>query len=49
MLVAEKGVLSSPNLKLGRTLSTQTDEDVKNFYLSDDHARQKGLCFRFSS
>ena len=45
MLVAEKGVFSSPNPKLGRTLSTQTEEDVKNFY----HARQKGLCFRFSS
>ena len=39
MLVAEKGVLSSPNPKLGSlTLSAQTEE-VKNFYLSDDISR----------
>ena len=39
MLVAEKGVLSSSNPKLGRTLSAQTEEEVKNFYLSDDISR----------
>ena len=40
MLVAEKGVLSSPNPKLGSlTLSAQTEEEVKNFYLSDDISR----------
>eukprot|EP00731_Ephydatia_muelleri_P038605 Em0825g2a len=34
-LVAEKGILSSPNPKGGMTLPTKTEEEVKNFYLSD--------------
>ena len=34
-LVAEKGILSSPNPKGGMTLPAKTEEEVKNFYLSD--------------
>lgn len=38
-LVAEKGVLSNRNPKAGKTLSAQTEEEVKNFYLADDISR----------
>ena len=38
-LVAEKGILSSPNSKGGMTLPVRTQEEVKNFYLSDDISR----------
>lgn len=37
-LVAEKGILSSPNPKGGMTLPVRTEE-VKNFYLCDDISR----------
>ena len=38
-LVAEKGILSSLNPKGGMTLPVRTQEEVKNFYLSDDISR----------
>ena len=38
-LVAEKGILLSPNLKGGMTLPVRTQEEVKNFYLSYDIRR----------
>ena len=39
LLVAEKGVLSSQNPQHTNTLSLQTGEAVKNFYLSDELSR----------
>ena len=39
LLVAEKGVLFSPNPQHINTLSLQTGEAVRNFYLSDDVSR----------
>ena len=39
MLVAEKIVLSSPNPQHINTLSLQTGEAVKNFYVSDVMSR----------
>ena len=38
-LVTEKGVLSSPNPKGHRLLSVDTEEAVKDFYLSDNISR----------
>ena len=39
-LVAEKGIMSSPNPKIGsQTLPTHTEEEIKRFYLSDDVSR----------
>jgi hypothetical protein len=34
-LVAEKGILSSPNIKLGKMLPTATPE-MKHFYVCDE-------------
>ena len=39
LLVAEKGVMSSPNPQHINTLSLQTGEAVRNFYFSDDMSR----------
>ena len=39
LLVAEKGVLSSPNAQHTNALSLQTGEAVNNFYLSDELSR----------
>ncbi|KAL5457646.1 hypothetical protein EMCRGX_G034929 [Ephydatia muelleri] len=39
MLVAEKGIMSSPNPKSGRTLPAHTEEEITDFYLSDDISR----------
>ena len=38
-LVSEKGILSNPNQKGGKTLSTDTVDEVKAFYRSDDISR----------
>ena len=38
-LVQEKGVLSSPNPKAGKSLSKSTEEQVVSFYRSDDISR----------
>ena len=32
MLVAEKGIMSSPNPKSGRTLPAHTEEEITDFY-----------------
>lgn len=39
MLVAEKGIMSSPNPKSSRTLPAHTEEEITDFYLSDDISR----------
>lgn len=38
-LVAEKGIMSSPNPKCGRTLPAHIEEEIKHFYLSDEISR----------
>lgn len=38
-LVAEKGILSSPNPKCGHPLPTETENLVKEFYMNDDNSR----------
>ena len=38
-LVAEKGIMSSPNRKCGRTLPAHIEEEIKHFYLSDEISR----------
>lgn len=39
-LLAEKGILSSPNVKYCRRLPAETESLVKNFYTNDEHSRQ---------
>jgi hypothetical protein len=46
-LMAEKAVLSSPNIKPGKVLPSATDKMVKQLYVlikSKNHARDKRLC-----
>eukprot|EP00731_Ephydatia_muelleri_P000156 Em0001g156a len=38
-LVAEKGIMSSPNTKCGRTLPADIEEEIKHLYLSDEISR----------
>jgi hypothetical protein len=38
-LVAEKGILSSPNVKPGNVLPPASAEMVKHFYVSDEISR----------
>jgi hypothetical protein len=45
-LVAEKGILSSPNLKPGEVLSPETAEIILcGWWYQQNHARYKKLCF----
>lgn len=39
-LVAQKGILSSPNVKCGHRLPSQTEMLIKEFYMHDDYSRQ---------
>lgn len=39
-LQAEKGILSSPNVKCGHSLPLSTEKLVKEFYANDDYSRQ---------
>lgn len=39
-LVAEKGILSSPNVKCGHRLSSNTEMLIKEFYMNDEYSRQ---------
>lgn len=38
-VVEEKGVLSTPDPKLGKTLSVETSVTIKDFYNNDDVIR----------
>ncbi len=38
-LAIEKGILTTPNPKVGRTLSKDTEKKVKEFYYLDDVSR----------
>ena len=38
-LVAENGILSSPNLKKSKTLDSEIENFVKKFYLDDENIR----------
>ena len=37
-LVAENGILTSPNLKKGKTLDSETENLDKKFYLDDENS-----------
>lgn len=39
-LVAEKGILSSPNVKCGHRLSSNTEMLIKEFFMNDEFSRQ---------
>src|SRR6267154_676964 len=38
-LVKEKGILSTPNQRIGKTLPSTTVNEVRNFYRSDEISR----------
>lgn len=39
-LVAEKGILSTPNVKCGHRLPSSTETLIKDFYMNDEYSRQ---------
>ena len=48
-LVAENGILTSPNLKKGKTLLSEIENLVKKFYLDDENSRMMPVMKDFVS